>query len=53
VHMSVLVMTAIPLVTGFISVLLVSSLLGTRFEVKGIVAPYFMSVAIMFASLPA
>ena len=47
--MSVLLMTAIPLVTGFISVSLVSSLLGTRFEVKGIVAPYFMSVAIMFA----
>ena len=47
--MSILIITAIPLVTGFISVLLVSSLLGTRFEVKGIVAPYFMSVAIMFA----
>ena len=47
--MSILIITAIPLVTGFISVLLVSSLLGTKFEVKGIVAPYFMSVAIMFA----
>ena len=47
--MSILIITAIPLVTGFISVLLVSSLSGTKFEVKGIVAPYFMSVAIMFS----
>ena len=41
-------MTLIPFVTGFIAVLLVSSLSGTKFEIKGVVGPYFGALAVMF-----
>ncbi|MEK9873926.1 MAG: hypothetical protein VW583_09240, partial [Betaproteobacteria bacterium] len=37
-----------PVVTGIIAVLLVTGLAGTKFEVKGVVGPYFGALAIMF-----
>lgn len=46
--MSIPAMTLIPFVTGFIAVLLVSSLSGTKFEIKGVVGPYFGALAVMF-----
>ena len=46
--MSIPAMTLIPFFTGFIAVLLVSSLSGTKFEIKGVVGPYFGALAVMF-----
>jgi hypothetical protein len=37
-----------PVVTGIVAVLIVTGLAGTKFEVKGVVGPYFGALAIMF-----
>jgi len=37
-----------PFATGIIAVLIVVGLTGTRFEIKGVVGPYFGALAIMF-----
>ncbi len=46
--MNIYLMTALPLLTGFAAIMLIGSLQGSRFEVKGVVGPYFGALAIMF-----
>ena len=46
VYVSPIIFT--PFATGIIAVLIVVGLTGTRFEIKGVVGPYFGALAVMF-----
>ena len=47
--MTVSSISFLPIVTGILAIYLIAALRGTRFEVKGVVGPYFGALAIMFA----
>ena len=47
--MTVSSVSFLPIATGIVAVYLIAALSGARFQVKGVVGPYFGAIAIMFA----